>query len=114
MLKRWFVLLVFLVFLPLPAQAQDPSGQPVADDPDTLVVSAERVSIEEVIEAIGRKMEQELYRMSDVSYTTLITQILQIAAAILLGVETGLPVIPSLDDMPGNARHGETCSSWHP
>ena len=77
MLKRWFVLLAFLVFLPLAAWAQDHSGRPVTDDPDTLVVSAERVSIEEVIEAIGRKMEQELYRMEDITYTTLVTQILR-------------------------------------
>jgi hypothetical protein len=72
-----FVPFAFLLFLPSAAWAQDPSGQPVTDDPDTLVVSAERVSIEEVIEAIGKKMEQELYRMDDIAYTTLVTQILR-------------------------------------
>jgi len=77
MLKRWFVPLVFLLLLPMSARAQDSSAQPVTDDPDTLVVSAERVSIEEVIEAIGHKMEQELYRMENISYTTLVTQILR-------------------------------------
>jgi hypothetical protein len=75
MFKRWFVLL--LLFLPAAAWAQDSSGQPVTDDPDTLVVSAERVSIEEVIEAIGHKMEQELYRLEEIGYTTLVTQILR-------------------------------------
>ncbi|MEN8007354.1 MAG: hypothetical protein ABFS42_10090 [Candidatus Krumholzibacteriota bacterium] len=70
-----FVLPLFA--FPLPILAQDDAARPLTEDPDELVVSAERVSIEEVIEAIGRKMEQELYRMEDISYTTLVTQILR-------------------------------------
>jgi hypothetical protein len=38
----------------------------------------------------------------------LLTQILQIAVVIRFGIKTGLPVIPPLDDRPGNARHGQT------
>ena len=41
------------------------------------MVSAQRVSIEEVIAAIGRKMEQERFRMEDISYTTLVSQLLR-------------------------------------
>jgi len=74
---RRLVLLGFLLFLPLVANAQDDPGQMISDDPDTLVVSADRVSIEEVIEAIGRKMEQELYGMDEIAYTTLVTVIVR-------------------------------------
>ncbi len=77
MFKRWLFPIILLLVLPVGTRAQDPSNRPVTEDPDELVVSAERVSIEEVIEAIGLKMEQELYRMEDVSYTTLVTQILR-------------------------------------
>jgi len=77
MFKRWIVPFVFLAALPLGAQAQDNSNQPVTEDPEELVVSAQRVSIEEVIKAIGLKMEDELHRMENISYTTLVTQILR-------------------------------------
>jgi len=77
MLRLWIFLLTALVCLPLATAAQDDAGRLVTEDPDELVVSAERVSIEEVIASIGRKMEQELYRMEDISYTTLVSQLLR-------------------------------------
>jgi len=77
MLKRIFTLLVFLAVVPAVAPAEDGGDRPVTEDPDEVVVSAERVSIEEVIRAIGLKMEQEQYRMQDIAYTTLVSQILR-------------------------------------
>ncbi len=40
---------------------------------DTMLVAAQRVTIGEVIEAIGRRMEQESRRMRDAEFTTLTT-----------------------------------------
>jgi hypothetical protein len=77
MLKRLIVPLTCLLLLSGAAHAQDDSDVPVTEDAEEVVVSAERVSIEEVIKAIGLKMEQEQYRMQDISYTTLVTQILR-------------------------------------
>ncbi|MDX2474730.1 MAG: BamA/TamA family outer membrane protein, partial [Candidatus Krumholzibacteria bacterium] len=45
--------------------------------PDTVLVSAPRVTVEDVIAAIGRRMEYDNYRMADVEYTTLITQVVR-------------------------------------
>jgi hypothetical protein len=59
MIKRLFVLLTCLLVLPVAAYAQDDSDAPVTEDSEEVVVSADRVSIEEVIKAIGLKMEQE-------------------------------------------------------
>ncbi len=68
---------IVLACLPLSALAQDPADRLVSEDPEEVLVSADRVSIEEVIAAIGRKMEQERYRMEAISYTTLVSQILR-------------------------------------
>ncbi len=77
MIKFGIFLFFFLWVLPGTALSQDDTDLPVTEDSDEMVVSAERVSIEEVIKAIGLKMEQEQYRMEDISYTTLVTQILR-------------------------------------
>ncbi len=44
---------------------------------DTVLVSAPRVTVAEVIEAIGRRMEYDNYRMADFEYTMLVTQVLR-------------------------------------
>ena len=77
MLMRLIVPLTCLLLLSGAVLAQDDSDVPVTEDAEEVVVSAERVSIEEVIKAIGLKMEQEQFRMQDISYTTLVTQILR-------------------------------------
>jgi hypothetical protein len=43
------------------------------DSADTVLVSAPRVTVAEVIEAIGKRMEYDSYRMADYEYTTLVT-----------------------------------------
>ncbi len=45
--------------------------------PDTVLVSAPRVTVADVIAAIGRRMEYDNYRMGDYEYTTLVTQVLR-------------------------------------
>ncbi len=77
MLRLWIILLIALVCLPVAALAQDDADHQVTEDPEDMVVSAQRVSIEEVIAAIGLKMEQERYRMEDYAYTTLVSQLLR-------------------------------------
>ncbi len=44
---------------------------------DTLLVSAPRVTVAEVIAAIGRRMEYDNYRLGNYEYTTLVTQVLR-------------------------------------
>lgn len=44
---------------------------------DTLLVSAPRVTVAEVIAAIGRRMEYDAYRMGDYEYTMLTTQVIR-------------------------------------
>ena len=44
---------------------------------DTLLVTAPRVTVGEVIEAIGRKMERDAYRMREYAYTALVTVIVR-------------------------------------
>ncbi|MCP4571296.1 MAG: hypothetical protein GY838_03020 [bacterium] len=43
------------------------------DDIDTLMVTADAVSVDEIIEAVGRKMEAESLAMKDVEFTSLTT-----------------------------------------
>ena len=47
------------------------------DSADTVLVSAPRVTVEEVIAAIGRRMEYDAARKRDVEYTSLVTQVLR-------------------------------------
>jgi hypothetical protein len=64
--------LLILLLAAATAAAQDP---PTAYE-DTLVVSTGRVTVEEVIRAIGEKMEAERYRIENYEYTTLETMVL--------------------------------------
>ena len=77
MLRFWLVACLVLLGLPVAVLCQEGTDHQVTEDPEELVVSGKRVSIEEVIAAIGRKMEQERFRMQDISYTTLVSQLLR-------------------------------------
>jgi len=61
------------------SQTIDPADQSAlaAAGEDTFVVSTDRVTIQDVIEAIGRRMQLEDARMDDVEFTTLTTVVLR-------------------------------------
>jgi hypothetical protein len=78
------IFLILALVLAVPAWAQDPGGNAETDTlgsspyhSETVVVSAPPVTVDEVIEAIARRMERDNALMTDYEYTTLITQVLR-------------------------------------
>lgn len=76
--------LVLCLVSAIPALSQDNESIVNADtlgtDPfitDTVVVSAPQITVDEVIEAIGRRMQRDDYLMAEYEYTALITQVLR-------------------------------------
>jgi len=76
--------LVLCLILAVPAWGQNNNPHTPADtlgtDPDsgdTVVVSAPKVTVEEVIEEITRRIKRDDYLMASYEYTTLITQVLR-------------------------------------